>query len=61
MTFCFVRHFQFSFKKPLTWQPGDMHLALMICPREEDLVPFSQEIHCLLKHCEMYKKGQFKH
>ena len=39
-----------------------MHLVPMICPREEDLATFSQEIHKLsLKHCEIFKKGEFKH
>ena len=39
-----------------------MHLVPMICPREEDLASFSQEIHKLsLKHCEIFKKGEFKH
>ena len=39
-----------------------MHLVPMFCPREEDLATFSQEIHKLsLKHCEIFKKGEFKH
>ena len=40
-----------------------MHLVPIISDRGEDLDPFSQEIHqyCLLKHCEIWKKGQVKH